>query len=82
MPNLHHRACVEMTLSNGDVTRRCFNQPDQDIPQMFAHMSPTPVAESDRRIRGCYNINNSLVSSVCIYQKSEYNMTTSKSMSH
>ena len=51
-----------MTLSNGDVTRRCFDQAVKDFPEIFAHVSPMPAAESDRSISGCYNVNNNLVS--------------------
>ena len=51
-----------MTLSNGDVTRRCFGQAVKDFPQAFAEVSPMPATESDTSIRGCYNVNNDLVS--------------------
>ena len=51
------RACVEMTLSSGEVSRRCFAQAAEDFPELLA-----PAAESDRSIRGCYNVNNNLVS--------------------
>ena len=49
-----------MRLSSGEVSRRCFAQAAQDFPELLAR-----AAEADRSIRGCYNVNNNLVSEPC-----------------